>query len=269
MNEQQLFDPVYFWPFVALAARYKQDSGDKDVDTFDMIEDTIGMWLPGTKVHRFFNPDKLDFTYAVEDNVQNQLLIVGLGTEGGLFDPGWIGDLSPQIERDEYWQRGGHVDFIKAGERVFDAFGDLIFKYSNNVVIAGHSRGVRVFATARKILRETGSIPRRVIGYCVPGIFNHKGAHEYNSSGLGGATIEVVNPHDLVDNLGWPLLQHVGSRIKLPDANAPITNKPVVGPLVMGHAYSAVHWNFKLYCEQSRLDRELEYLHKTEWVCTI
>lgn len=269
MNKEKLFDPVYYWPFVALAARYKQNSGDKDNDPFDMIEDTIKKWLPETKVHRFFNPDKLDFAYAVEDEHSHQLLIVKLGTEGGLFDPGWIGDLSPQIERKEYWERGGHVDFIKAGERVFNEFGNLIFKYSENVVMEGHSRGVSILATARKMYRETGYIPQRVIGYCIPGIFNHKAADEYNACGLGGATIEVVNPHDLVDNIGFPFLKHVGTQLELPDAHAPITNKPIVGPLVMGHAYSAVHYDFKLYCEMYGLEKELEYLHKTEWVCTI
>jgi hypothetical protein len=180
-----------------------------------------------------------------------------------------MGYLSPQIERREYRERGGHVDFIKAGEWVYERAEQLIRDYSDNVVMVMHSRGVRGLATARRMYRETGSIPRRVIGYCIPGIFNHAAANEYNSCGLGGATIEVVNPHDLVDNLGYPIFQHVGMQLKLPDAHAPITNKSIIGKIVMGHAYTAVHWNFKLYCEQNGLSRELEYLHKTEWVCTI
>jgi hypothetical protein len=274
MNDTNLFEPAYYLPFVSLAARREQDSGDGDADKFDFIDDTIAKWLPGTKVHKFFDPRKLDFTYAVEDEKQGKLFLGFLGTEGSLLGPGWKSDLSPQVETHSFHDKGGHVDIINAGELVFDYYEDLLYRYRFNTVFATHSRGVRGLATGRKMQRVFGEGPRRMIAYCPPKIFNAAGADELDKCGLSAPIITVISPHDLVDNIGTG--RHVGQILRLPDAHAAITEhaptpvfKHLLGQLLAGHAYSSVFACMELFCEQRRYDAEVSYLHEREWVCTI
>jgi hypothetical protein len=270
MNELNLHPMAYYFPYCALAANYKKDSGDEDKDFSDFVRDCLAGWNPGCEVHEFFDERYLDYSFAIEDESVGELLIVALGTEGKATGPGWVSDLSPGLETGAFKELRGHVDFIRAGMRIFDHCSDLIDRYSSRTTLTGHSRGsARIKGAARQMFRDTGEIPR-VWSYCSPPVFNHDGAKEYDACGLGGATTEVVSPHDLVDNIGLPILHHVGTSVILPDAHAKITESvPVIGHLVLGHAYSAVFACLKKYFSDRGMEKEVEYLQEKEWVCTI
>lgn len=269
MNEQNIFNPAFYFPFCALAARYKDDSLDGDKDLFDCIEDTIKTdWLPGAKIHRFWDPARLDFAYAVEDMKAHQLLIVPLGTEGGPFEAAWVDNLSPGLETRQFKELGGHVGFISSGQRLFSHFFDLINKYAGNLAFAGHSRGdPKAKAAARVAFRLTDEIPT-VVGYCGPACFNASGADEYDKM-MGGATITVDNAYDITDNSGIGL-KHVGIPLHLPRTSGGIVDSvPVLGKIVGGHAYTKVFDGLEKYCGDRRMNKEVEYLQSRRWVCKI
>jgi len=269
MNKLNLWDIAYFFPYIALAARYKEDSGDGDGDPWDFIDDLIEKWLPGALVTKMPVTSKLDFSYSIEH--ENKLCIVNLGTEGGPFEAGWISDCSPQVERKEYYELGGHVDFIKAGEHVGKFFADKIYSYRDNFYIIGHSRGgPRSIASARWALRELGAMPQRVIPYCSPPVFIASAADEYDKSGLGAVTIRPVMYNDPVDAIGIPLLKHVGVELKLPKVrSAAIRKRGLIGRLVMGHAYSSVFDALYAYCKKRRMGPEIKWIEATRWVAKI
>jgi hypothetical protein len=267
MNKLNLFEPAYFFPYVALAARYKEDSGDNDGDPWDFIDDLVEKWLPGALVTKMPVTDKLDFSYSIEH--ENKLCIVNLGTEGGLFEPGWVSDFSPQIERQEFHDLGGHVDFIKAGVHVGKFFADKIDKYQDNFYIVGHSRN-RTIPAARWALRELGAMPRRIIPYCTPPVFVPSAADEYDKSGLGAVTIRPVMYNDPVDSIGIPLLKHVGIELKLPKVRSDaIRKRGLIGRMVMGHAYSSVFDALYAYCKARKMGAEMKWIDDTRWVAKI
>jgi hypothetical protein len=262
-----MWDVAYFFPYVALAARHKEDSGDGDGDRFDYIDDLVEKWLPSAVVTKMPISSKLDFSYSIEH--EGKLLIANLGTEGGLFEPGWVSDFSPQIERPEYYELGGHVDFIKAGEHAARFFADKIDKYRDGFYIIGHSRN-RTIPAARWALRELGAMPKRVIPYCSPPVFIASAADEYDKSVLGSVTVRPVMYNDLVDSVGIPLLKHVGIELKLPKVRSEaIRKRGLIGRLVMGHAYSSVFDALYDYCKARQMKAEMKWIDDTRWVAKI
>jgi len=264
MNDERLSDPAYYFPFCALAAHYKEGAFIEDA-----ILDPHHGWLPGATVHRFWHEETLDFSYAIEHG--GWLLIVSLGTEGGLFGPGWKSDLSPQIEMPEFKKLGGHVDFIQAGQRVADHFRDLIIAYGMTVVQIGHSRGAaEAIAGAWRINRLGGDLPSRVISYCGPAVFDHETSDVYDKSGLGGATIRMTMHHDPVDLAGLPFLKHVGTELPMPNIETTAEKAHgIVGQIAYGHAYSSVFECLIEYHKQRGELREVKYLEDRKWVCTV
>jgi hypothetical protein len=237
---------------------------DGDKDLFDCIEDTIlTEWVPGAKIRRFYDPEHLDFSYAVEDTKHGHLLIADLGTEGTALEAGWRDDFSPGIETKEFHELGGHVGFISAGQRVYSAFYDLILKYQKSITIIGHSRGdPKSKAAARAAYRLTGEIPT-VIGYCGPPTFTPTAADEYDKI-MAGATITVSNQHDITDNIGLPILKHVGIPFRLTYERG---QNPL--PFVDGHKYSSVFKGLISYCSDRKMSAEVDYLESRKWVATI
>lgn len=266
-----MFDVPYVWPYCALAARYKEDSGDNDNDPFDFIDDLIEKWLPGANITKLWEPKKLDFTYAIEHD--GKLLTAFLGTEGKLFEAGWESDFSPQIERRKRFKElGGHVDFIQAGERAGDRFADLVRHYRGNTLVVGHSRGgPRCMAAARWWYRNCGQvIPERIIPFCSPPVFNADAADEYDKCGLGSVTIRPTMSNDPVDILGLPFLKHVGTELKLPKIETKAIKKHgLVGKLAYGHAYSSIFESLIYYCDKYELKTEAQWLRDTQWVATV
>jgi hypothetical protein len=269
MNKLEMWDVAYCWPYAALGARYKQDSGDGDKDLTDFIDDLVGKWLPGALVHKVFFPETLDFTYAIEH--EGRLLIAFLGTEGKFDEEGWRSDFSPQIETEEFLKRGGHVDFIKAGERLGKYFSDLVSDYRYNFYAVGISRGgARELAALRYWYRQMNAIPIRALPFCSPPVFTGSAADEYDKCGLGSVTIRPTMSHDPVDLLGLPILQHVGVELKLPDIEtAAIKQHGLKGKLFYGHAYSSVFECLQKYCQDRHMKTEWQWLEDTKWVATV
>jgi len=266
MNPLKLHDVAYTFPFVALAARYDEDSGDSDKNLCDFIEDTISKWCPGSTVHRFLDPVKKDFSYAVEHD--GGLGIYHLGTEGKITGAGWRSDFSPQIEAPSSKQLGGHVDFINAGERVAKHFIDLVSGYIDNFITGSHSRGVaRDIAAVRYWNRQIGAFPLHCVGFCGPAVFNHVAADEYDKSGLGAVTIRPTMHHDPVDLIGLPVLRHVGNELKLPHVHSDFIKSGIGGFVAGGHAYSSIFValleHFKDY------PAETKWLNDTKWVAEV
>lgn len=269
MNSINMWDVAYCWPYVALASRYKEDSGDGDKDFQDFIDDLIPKWLPGAKVHRIFFTNTSDFTYAIEH--KGHLLVAFLGTEGKLTDEGWRSNFSAQIETNDFFNRGGHVDFIKNGECIAITLYSLVNKYQSNFYAVGHSRGgARCIAACRHWYRLLGAIPIRIIAYCSPPVFIESSADEYNKCGLGAVTIRPTMSHDPIDALGLPILRHVGVELKLPDIDTvAIKQHGIVGKLLYGHAHSSVFECLQKYCIDSNMKNEWKWLEDTKWVATI
>ncbi|MBT8490156.1 MAG: DUF2974 domain-containing protein [Deltaproteobacteria bacterium] len=269
MNKLKMFDVAYVWPYCALAARYDEDSGDGDNEFSDFIDDLVEKWLPGSTVHKYFEKEKIDFTYAIEHG--GKLLICFLGTEGAFSGPGWKSDFSPQIESPEYRELGGHVDFIRAGIDAAYYFYDLVREYGGNYMVAGHSRGgPRCMSAAREWYRLTSTLPGRIVPFCSPPVFNAAAATEYDNCGLGSVTIRPTMSYDPVDLLGWPILRHVGTELKLPRIKTKaIRRRGLLGKIVFGHAYSSVFECLKRYCQNRAMTREIKWLKDTEWVAEI
>lgn len=269
MNKLNMLDLVYCWPYCALAARYKDDSGDGDNDPFDFIDDIVDKWLPGAVVTKMPVTNKLDFTYSIEH--EGKLLISFLGTEGKIDEAGWISNISPQIESDRFRDLGGHVDFIEAGEMAVKYFSHLIADYADSFILQGHSRGgARCVAAARWCERQMGLMPVCILPYCAPPVFTGKAADEYDKSGLGAVTYRVTMSHDPVDLLGRPFLKHVGTEVKMPDIiTEAIRQHGIIGKLGYGHAYSSVFECLKQYCRDRRLKTELQWMKDTEWVAKV
>lgn len=269
MNRINIWDPVYCFPYVALAARYNDDSGDGDGDPFDYIDDIILKWLPEAVITKMPVTKYLDFTYSIEHD--GRLLINFLGTEGKITEPGWESNFSAGIETPKFKKSGGHVDFIKTGETAARCFLKLVKKYGNNYLLAGHSRGgARCVAAARWLYKRTGAMPRHVIPYCSPPVFNHTAADEYDKSGLGVVTIRPVMYHDAVDALGLPFLKHVGAELKLPKLNtSAIKKRGIIGKLGYGHAYSSIFECLEYYCKKREMYPEMKWIKDTSWVAKI
>lgn len=269
MNKLNLWDVAYCWPYCALAARYKEDSGDGDGNRYDYIDDLVEKWLPGAVITKMPITDKLDFTYAIEH--EGKLLLVFLGTEGNLFQPGWISNFSAGLETDQFKKLGGHVDFIRSGEVAARFFIDLVNDYYDDFRVVAHSRGgARGLAAVRWWYRHTGAMPQHVVPFCSPPVFNHAAADEYDKSGLGAITIRPVMYHDAVDALGLPFLKHVGTELKLPHIDtAAIRQHGIIGKLGYGHAYSSIFECLVRYCDERHFQPEVKWLKDTEWVSKV
>ena len=260
---------AYCWPYCALAARSKDDSGDGDDCGWDFIEDLIPKWIPEAVITRMPVTDKLDFTYAIEH--EGRLLICFRGTDGSFKEPGWQSDFSPQIESKKFYELGGHVDFIEAGELAAKYFYTLVEKYRDKTVLIGHSRGgPRCMAAGRWYYKNMGILPERIFPFCSPPIFNHKAASEYDACGLGAVTIRPVMYNDPIDLLGLPVLKHVGTELKLPRGlYSAIVKRGIIGRLFYGHAYSSVFAALIKYCKKTGLKKETKWLNDTKWVAKI
>lgn len=260
---------AYCWPYCALAARHKDDSGDGDEHSWDFIEDLVPKWLPGAKITRMPITDKLDFTYTIEH--EGKLLICFLGTEGGIRDAGWKSDFSPQIETKAFKRLGGHVDFIEAGEKAANYFAELVKIYGRKTTFIGHSRGgPRCMSAGRWIYRNIGILPERILPFCSPPVFNHSAADEYDKCGLGSITIRPVMYNDPVDILGLPFLKHVGMSLELPRGRfAAIVQRGIIGRLFYGHAYSSVFAALIKYCKKVGLKEEVKWLNNTKWIAKV
>ena len=271
MNNQNMFDPAYLFPYAAIAARFKQDSGDGDANKDDFIQDIVKKWLPGSAIHLFYDESKLDFTYAIEHD--GKLLIACLGTQGGLLDEGWKSDFSIQVETESFLQLGGHVDFIHAGEKTAEYFMQMVAdtKYRYNFYIIGHSRGgPRAIAAARHFYRKLNAIPIRCITYCAPPVFHHSAADEYDKCGLGSVTIRVTMHHDPIDVAFIPVLKHVGIELKMPDIETTAEkHHGIIGKFFYGHAYSSVFECLQKYCHGRDMKKEWEWLENTKWIATV
>lgn len=277
MNKLNLLDVAYCWPYCALAARYDEDSGDGDKNLNDFIEDVVcgdektgrKGWLPGAIVTRLWEPERLDFTYAIEH--EGKLLIAFLGTEGKITERGWISDLSPQYETKNFKREGGHVDFIQAGERAGKYFIDLVEKYIDGFYAVGHSRGgPRLMSAVKYWHDQLGAFPIRAIPFCSPPVWNHDAATAYDACGLGALTIRPTMSHDPIDLLGLPVLKHVGVELKLPDIiTTAMKKRPVIGPMFYGHAYSSVFECLIKYCEDHFMKPEVKWLNDTKWVAEV
>ncbi len=269
LTHTNIWDVAYLWPFCALAARYKEDSGDGDNNFYDFIDDTISKWLPNATITKMPITKKLDFTYSVE--YKSNLLIVCLGTEGSVLEQGWISNFSPQIETKNFNRLGGHVDFIEAGEDIAVYYQHLVRDYKHNFWIVGHSRGgARCITAAWYWARTFDIFPQKVISFCAPPVFTHKKADEYNKIGLGNVTIRPVMYNDVVDILGLPILKHVGVALKLPRVKSDIIErKKLLGKLFYGHAYSSVFDSLIKFCRERSLMAEAKWLVDTKWVSII
>lgn len=263
MNNDNLFLPAYYLPFVALSARYKQDSGDGDGDFEDFIDDTIHSWLHQAHVTKFFDKKELDFTYMVE--YEGKLIISCLGTEGPGWGPGWLSNMSPGLETHNF-RDGHHIGFWLSGRRVFDAFYEVI-KLFRDIVIIGHSRGAaRAVAMGEMIVTRFGIAPL-VIGYSGPPLHTRTGATHYNT--LGIHTIRVINARDIVDDLGKPIFVHPCRALRLPFVRNRLNSIPLIGWLFGGHAYSSIFDGMIEYCRRRKMNREIEYLESRRSVATI
>lgn len=269
MNPDKLWIVAYAFPFVALAARFEQDSGDGDKDLQDFIDDRVQTWLPGAVVTKDFDRSKLDFVYCVEHG--GEAMMVYLGTNGPLNGPGWKGDLSPGVETDDFGRLGGHVDFITTGEETARDFKNIICKYDQRFTVIAHSRGSRCLASVRWWLQNCGVSPAHVIPFCGPPVWNHAAAEWYDASGLGAVTIRPVMHHDLVDAAGVPfMMKHVGTELKLPHIHTKaIKEHGLVGLLGWGHAYSSIYECLIKYCADHAMPREVAWLKKTAEIATV
>lgn len=266
MNPMKLHPMAFLWPFCALAAHYDEDSGDGDNNLSDFIDDTVQGWFPGATVHRFFDPSKLDFTYAVEHD--GGLIVAFLGTEGKATGPGWRDDLSPGIETKEFKEHGGHRGFIEAGELAAGQFVHLVAKYIDNFMVVMHSRGgARGVSALRSWNRSIGAFPLKAFAFCSPAVFNHSSADEYDKSGLGAVTFRPTMKHDPVDLLGLPILKHVGTEIPLPHVHSEYIKSGIGGWLVGGHAYSSVFDALLVYFKG--YGPETKWLSETRWVAEV
>jgi len=271
MNSIEMWDVAYCFPYVALAARHNEDSGDEDSDFNDFVDDLAEMWLSGSKIHKFFYSDTLDFVYAIEHD--NKLLIAFLGTQGRWYEGGWFSNASIGLETNNFVSLGGHVSWINSGKRIADDLAYLVRKpeYRYNFYVVMHSRGGATgLAAVRHWYDSFSAVPIRAIPFCSPPVFNHRAADEYDKCGLGSVTIRPTMSNDPVESTFPITLKHVGVEIKLPKIKtAAIIQHGFWGPAVYGHAYSSVFESLQKYCLDRNMTKEWNWLEETKWVATI
>lgn len=235
------------FPYVALSAFYKSDSGDGDSNTMDKIEDTIREWDNLSTVTRIYT--SCDFTYVAER--YDEVKIICLGTQG------W-----------DAWKENADVFPLKNGvHNGFDEAGNelekelrIFVKKRKRIIMAGHSRGgPRVIRSGELLFDRYGKrIP--TIAYNSPDLYTRKGRRRWRRKKLPLTVVEF--PRDIVDNTGLGVLVHVGKRVRMPFKRTFINSIPIIGWLIGGHAYSSDYESLiKYYSRRGKRD-EVHYLEK-------
>jgi hypothetical protein len=245
---------IYLFPYCALSARYKEDSGDGDEHQFDYIDDVISQWDPEARVLKF--KTKLDFAYLVANGTS--ALIVIRGTEG----KAWFDNFSPFPLRED----DAHDGFYDGAEALYVAMKDEI-KYFHDITITGQSRGGALAPALAEIIYKDTGVKSFVVTYSAPPVYTRKGKKRFEAIGIEG--YRVINPRDIVDNAGRPLLKHVLETITLPFAGNVLNRFPVIGWLIGGHAYTSIFDGLYAWSSGRKNSHELQYLRESKGVCTI
>jgi len=242
------------FPFIALIARYNQDSGDGDSSKEDFVEDCLNRWLDKPKINKFINPKYMDVTYTIE--TKDLIRIVNLGTEKKL---GWKSNVSPFPIR----KYGGHNGFFKGGIDTFEAIQDIL-NCNKSIRNTGHSRGGPRTSVISKLIYENLGTKPLTITYNAPPVFTRKTAKKYNNYNI--PTLRIIKNNDLIDNIAEKIFfKHVGVLIKLPKTKGIIDNVPFIG----GHAYTSVFNGLIKYFTILNKAEEVNYLYEKKGICTI
>jgi hypothetical protein len=241
--------PARLFPYVALAAFHMIDSGDGDADLYDKIEDTLHTWHPDlVRVKRLYT--SCDFSYMLE--LPNEVIVANLGTEGTLKAWG---------ENVRFWplfNDGRHDGFNDAGDELCDTLFSEVMCSRKPISFVDHSRGCpRGIIAAEKLYDKTGvKIPN--YAFNGPPAYTRRGRGRWNKKGL--YVLNIRNSRDIVDNLGFFLLVHVGKKIKLPFARTWVNSIPLIGWAVGGHAYSSDYEALVMYYADRGMWDEVHYL---------
>lgn len=243
------------FPYVSLAAFHRDDSGDGDKDLCDKIEDTLRVWHPDyVRVKRLYT--SCDFSYMLE--LPDRIIVSNLGTEGTLKAWG---------ENVRFWplfNDGRHDGFNDAGDELCDSLFEIVMNTKKPIEFIQHSRGcARGIIAAEKLFYKTGTrIP--CYSFNGPPAYTRRGRRRWKKTGL--YNMNVRNSRDIVDNLGFFLLVHVGEKMKLPFARTKINSIPVIGWVVGGHAYSSDYVALMKHYELQGMWDEWHYLntHRVE-----
>jgi len=257
-----MHDIIKYWPFVSLAANFKKDRDLKNNDPSDYIKTVLREWLPEYSHFEQFHLGKLDYSYVVE--TEDFILLVHLGTQGGLFGPGWMSNIFGYF----YTSHGMQGEYYKAGKKTYDAMEYWIAKaqkFNKTVVQVCHSRGTGRGKALAKLAVDHEYPKPLTLCYCPMPAHTKKGTKQYREAGLGECTYSVIMNGDWVDNAGMFRFHHVGMKIKLPDVEWLVQDLPTGG-----HAYSSVTQGLKKWIEDKKYyDEALRYLESKSFVDTI
>ena len=256
MNSIDPLHPIArYFPYCALSARYKFDSGDGDQDTTDYIDDTIKAWYPRAKVSKYHS--KLDFNYVVE--MSDSIICVTRGTEGR---QAWYDNFSPF----PLYRNRAHNGFYEAAGKLYKMIHHHFYT-DKHLIFTGQSRGGPI--TQALAMMTWSNLRKRSISitYSAPPIFTRSGKKEFNECGL--FCYRVINPHDVVDNLGQPILKHVGKKIVLPRVKNVLNRIPIIGWLFGGHAYTSIFDGLIARAVEEHDFSEAQYLRERKGYCTI
>jgi len=250
MIRYDLLDPpARLFPYVSLAAFHREDSGDGDVELCDKIEDTLRIWHPDmVRVKRIYT--SCDFTYLLD--LPSRIIIVNLGTSGRLKAWG---------ENIRFWplfNDGRHDGFNDAGHELCFSLMEYLFNNKKPVEFVSHSRGcARGIIAAEKFYDKTGvRIP--CYSFNGPPAYTRRGKKRWKEKGL--YNLNIFNKRDIVDNLGFFLLVHVGQKRNLPFARTWLNTIPIIGWFAGGHAYSSVYEALMMYYVNRGKWNEVSYI---------
>lgn len=244
----------YYFPFCALAARYKDDSGDGDQDTTDFIDDAIAAWVPNATVRKY--KTRLDLAFLV--TVGDLAIVTIRGTEGAA----WLSNFDPFPFSDH----DAHDGFYNSGIELWDRMRSDLLSL-RTVVITGQSRGGALAPVVAELMFDELGVRPYVITYSAPPVYNKRGRKRFNATGIEG--IRVVNPRDIVDNAGRPILKHVLNRVQLPYVSNFLNNIPFIGWLIGGHAYTSIFDGLIAYAIRSKAYEDVGYLRNKKGYCSI
>jgi hypothetical protein len=233
-------DPIAkLYPPCALTSKWEEG---------EQIENLLPSAFPGCTVSRI----ETEHDRALYIETDNEQVIIISGTKDNkAMGRNVFGSLPIN-------NNGFHESYLQDGGKLYDAVkGHMGYK---PLYIAGKSRGGAVAVTVGKLAIEHGPVaPEIVATYCSPPPVNRRGSRYLNSIGLH--VINVINPGDVVDNLGWPLLRHYGEVVTLPKTGH-FHKIPVLRRL-FGHAYSSV---FRaLLVKYQNQKPEFDYLSRLMW----
>ena len=227
------------YPPCALTSRWEQG---------DSVENLLPSAFPKCSISRIAT----EHDRGLHIETDNEQIVIIAGTkDGGAMRRNVLGSLPIS-------NNGFHESYLIDGGKFYDAVKPHMgYK---PLYIAGKSRGGAVAVTVGKLAVEHGPVaPEVVVPYCLPRPVNRKGSRYLESIGLH--VINVINPGDIVDNLGWPLLRHYGQIVTLPKEGH-FHKIPVLRRL-FGHAYSSV---FRaLLVKYQNQKAEFEYLSRMMW----